>query len=105
MLIGLDHPEIVEQQSGVRRRKRNDPVAIKTPFGWTVCGRLRDSNRDSNVRVNFATTDFERRISQQLDHLYNADFKGSLIEEEALSIDGLKAKKIMHGSAKLIDGL
>jgi hypothetical protein len=104
MLIGLDHPEVVEQQAGVRRGERNAPIAIKTPFGWTVCGKMRGSNRDSNARVNFATTDFERRVSQQLDHLYNADFKGSLIEEEALSIDDLKAKEIMDSSVKLVNG-
>ena len=40
MLIGLDHPEIVEQQSEIRRGKKDEPIAVKTPFGWTVCGKL-----------------------------------------------------------------
>lgn len=104
MLIGLDHPEIVERHSEIRRGKGDGPIAVRTPFGWTVCGKLGQSRVKSKVRVNFATTDFERLISQQLDKLYNTEFQDSIIEDAALSIDAVKAEKIMVDSAKRVNG-
>ena len=104
MLIGLDHPEIVEQHSEIRRGQRDEPIAVRTPFGWTVCGKLSQSRVKPKVRVNFATTDFDRRISEQLDKLYNTEFHDSLIEETALSIDDAEAEKIMVDSAKRVNG-
>lgn len=105
MLIGLDHPEIVEHQSEIRKGKGNGPIAVKTPFGWTVCGKIGNSfGAKPKMRVNFATTDFERRISQQLDKLYNTEFYDSIIDEAAMSTDDVKAEKIMMDSAKRSNG-
>ena len=101
MLIGLDHPEIIERQLTVRRGKTGDPMAIKTPLGWTVCGRVGKTS-SPRTRVNFLAT--ERSIGEKLDRLFNTEFRDSLSDAADLSLEDAKAKLIIEKSAKLVDG-
>lgn len=57
------------------------------------------------VHVNFVRSDHEEILSMQLEHLYNAEFKDTLVDvEESLSFEDRKAKQIMDEPAVLING-
>ena len=74
LLIGMDHPEIIENQLEVRRGKRNEPIGIKTPLGWTICGTVgKVESKPGSRKVNFLVSSFEKSVSDQLDKLYNTD--------------------------------
>ena len=40
ILIGSDHPDIIDKQFGKREGGCRQPSAVKTPFGWTVFGHI-----------------------------------------------------------------
>ena len=101
MLIGLDHPEIVERQLAVRRGKTGGPLGIKTPLGWTVCGRV-GTTSSPKTRVNFLAMD--QSINERLDKLFNTEFRDGLLDSADMSVEDAKAKMIMDNSSKRVDG-
>ena len=61
LLIGNDRPEIVEVALETRVGKKGEPVAVKTPLGWTVCGPM-EKLSNCNVSVNFVSNDYEVKL-------------------------------------------
>ena len=46
ILIGSDHPDIIDKQLDKREGECGQPCAVRTPLGWTVCsliGELADN--------------------------------------------------------------
>ena len=104
ILIGSDRLDIIDDNSEIRRGARGQPYAVKTPLGWTVYGPMGEPNSDG-VHVNFVKSDHEELLSRQLEDLYNAEFRDTLVDvEDSLSFEDRKAKQIMDESAVLIDG-
>ena len=51
ILIGSDHPEIIDLQLDKREGENVQPSAVRTPFGWTVFGPIGEI-ADERVHVN-----------------------------------------------------
>lgn len=104
ILIGSDRPDIIEGNSEIRKGARGQPYAVNTPLGWTVYGPMGELNGDG-VHINFVRSDREEMLSKQLELLYNAEFKGTLVDvEESLSCEDQRAKQIMEESVALVNG-
>ena len=83
--IGSDRPDIIDDNSEIRRGARGQPYAVNTSLGWTVYGRVGGPDSDG-VHVNFVRSDHEEVLSNQLEHLYNAEFGDTLVDvEQSLS--------------------
>ncbi|KAL9956038.1 hypothetical protein ACROYT_G037457 [Oculina patagonica] len=104
ILIGSDRPDIIDDNSEIRRGARGQPYAVNTPLGWTVYGPMGEPNSDG-IHVNFVRSDHEEMLSVQLERLYNTEFKDTILDvEESLSFEDQRAKQIMDESAVLVDG-
>ncbi|CAB3984661.1 Hypothetical predicted protein [Paramuricea clavata] len=55
ILIGMDRPDVIENDIEKRKGRRGEPYAVKTPLGWTVCGPISDNGGDisEDTFVNF----------------------------------------------------
>lgn len=50
----------------------------------------------NGIHVNFVRSDHEEMLSQQLERLYNTEFKDTLVDvEESLLLEDQRAKQIM----------
>ena len=59
----------------------------------------------NGIHVSFVRSDHEEMLSQQLERLYNTEFKDTLVDvEESLSLEDQRAKQIMDQSAVLVNG-
>ena len=104
VLIGGDRPDIIDDNSEIRRGARGQPYAVNTPLGWTVYGPMGEPSSDG-IHVNFVRSHHEEMLSMQLERLYNTEFKDTLVDvEESLSFEDQRAKQIMDESAVLVDG-
>ena len=104
ILIGSDRPDIIDDNSEIRRGARGQPYAVNTPLGWTVYGPMGGPDSDG-VHVNFVRSDHEEMLSKQLEHLYNAEFGDTLVDvEQSLSFEDRRAKQIMDESVALVNG-
>jgi len=81
ILIGSDRPDIIDDNSEIRRGARGQPYAVNTPLGWTVYGPMGEPN-SNGIHVNFVRSDHEEMLSQQLERLYNTEFKDTLVDVE-----------------------
>ncbi|KAL9978539.1 hypothetical protein ACROYT_G016066 [Oculina patagonica] len=90
ILIGSDQPDIIDDNSEIRRGARGQPYAVNTLLGWTVYGPMGEPNSDG-IHVNFVRSDHEEMLSVQL-------------ERCSLSFEDQRAKQIMDESAVLVDG-
>ena len=68
VLIGSDRPDIIDDNSEIRRGARGQPYAVNTPLGWTVYGPMGEPNSDG-IHVNFVRSDHEEMLSMQLERL------------------------------------
>ena len=104
ILIGSDRPDIIDDNSEIRRGAKGHPYAVNTPLGWTVYGPVGGPDSDG-VHVNFVRSDHEEVLSNQLEHLYNAEFGDTLVDvEQSLSFEDRRAKQIMDESVALVNG-
>ena len=81
ILIGSDRPDIIENNSEIRRGIKGQPYAVNTPLGWTVYGPMGEPGGDG-VCINFLKSDHEEMLSMQLDRLYNTEFGDTLVDVE-----------------------
>lgn len=103
LLIGSDNVEIVESQMEKRTGKSNEPMAILTCLGWTICGSTGNKRRPT-VAANRTKVEIID-IDEKLQALYNAEFQG-LVSNDSCgnSPDDQRAEKLMKESIELIDG-
>ena len=57
-----------------------------------------------DVHVNFVRSDYEKMLSKQLEHLHNAEFGDTLVDEQSLLFEDRRAKQIMDESVALVNG-
>ncbi|XP_064629238.1 uncharacterized protein LOC135488533 [Lineus longissimus] len=97
LLIGSDHPELtmsLEERIG----KPGEPVARKTPLGWTCVGMLHSPSNTSNVHFTQAgyTVDRDIDLDTGLKRLWNMDVvhhetKELFTKEEQSALDKASA--------------
>ena len=103
ILIGGDRPDIIYKQLDKREGEHGEPIAVKTPLGWTDYGPIGESAED-RVHVNFTRTDQER-LNAQLERMYNEEFSEAYADvEEGMSFEDCKAQEIMDRSVTLLNG-
>ena len=71
--IGSDRPDIIDNNSEIRRGTKGQPYVVNSPLGWTVYGPMGESSGDS-VSIDFVGSDHEKLPSMQLDRLHNTEF-------------------------------
>ena len=106
ILIGMDRPDVIENDIEKRKGRRGEPYAVKTPLGWTVCGPISENGGDisDDTFINFIQSEHVG-IDEQLQYMYNMDFGGTLVDTTpASSIEDGKATRMMEESARLVDG-
>ena len=104
LLIGSDRPDMIENALEVRKGKKGQSFAVKTPLGWTVHGPMGQSVANEAC-VNFVRSEQETMISAQLERMYNAEFGDPLNDvEQGMSVEDLKAEAIMDKSVHLVNG-
>ena len=104
--IGSDRPDIIDDNSEIRRGARGQPYAVNTSLGWTVYGPVGGPDSDG-VHVNFVRSGHQEVLSKQLQHLYNSEFGDTLVDvEQSLSFEDRRrrAKQIMDETVALVNG-
>ena len=92
ILIGSDWPDIIDNNSEIRRETTGQPYAVNTPLGWTVYGPMGESSGDG-VSINFVESDHEEMLCMQLNRLYNTEFRDSLVDVgQSLSVTYQRAE-------------
>ena len=88
ILIGSYRPDIIDNNSKIRRESKGQPYAVNTPLGWTVYGPMGESRGDG-MSINFVDSNHGEMLSMQLDCLYNyTEFRDSLVNvEQSLSVE------------------
>ena len=62
LLIGTDHADLIETQLDMRKGKPGEPVAIRTLFGWTICGSASKFDNRHSAHVNLIKSDSDKII-------------------------------------------
>ena len=55
ILIGNDRPDLIDKQLDQKEGDQGEPVAVRTPLGWTVQGPIGETVKD-RVHINFTRT-------------------------------------------------
>ena len=63
-IIYSDRPDIIDDNSEIRRGARSQPYAVNTSLGWTVYGPMGEPN-SNGIHVNFVRSDHEEMLSMQ----------------------------------------
>ena len=93
ILIGSDHPQIIDLQLAKREGECGQLSAVRTPFGRTVFRPIREI-ADEQVHVNIINT--EREVfNAQLERMYNEEFGDTNETLEGMSVKDRKAEEIM----------
>ena len=56
----------------VRQGRRDEPIAVKTPLGWTLFGNV-DNGHCDTVNANFLVTDQETQLQNQIERFWEID--------------------------------
>lgn len=103
ILIDSDRPDLIAKQLKSREGDQGEPIAVKTPLGWTVRRPMGGSAEDQ-VHVNFTRTG-QDSLNAQLECMYNEQFTETSTDvEEGMSVEDRRAQELMDRSATLVDG-
>ena len=101
ILIGNDRPDLIDKQLD-RKGDQGEPVAVRTPLGWTVHGLIGETVKD-RVHINFAHTG-QDSLSIQLERMHDEEFvEADANAEEGMSVEDRKAQELMDQSATLVN--
>ena len=104
LLIGVDVPEALQPEEG-RKGERGGPFALKTKFGWTLNGPLRENETATTQCCMMATSQTTDLLSKQLQDYFNHEFGDCISDDRRLmSANDKRALKIFEESAKMCDG-
>ena len=102
LLIGADHPDMFCAQE-VRRGARKEPIAIKTPLGWSLLGPSLSLATTKNCHVNFVKINDSLQLD--INRLWESDFgcNTSVLDVPSSREDRL-VYDLMHRSVSLVNG-
>ncbi|XP_064643076.1 uncharacterized protein LOC135497244 [Lineus longissimus] len=101
ILIGIN----AHLQMDTRTGRKNQPIAVKTPLGWSLMG-VTDAHHTDNVaaRVNLLRRDGQQ-LQQQIEMFWSTESFGvSCRGEKPLSREDKQAEKIMEELTHLVNG-
>ena len=93
LLIGADTPEAFFTLDE-KRGNRDQPIAIKTPLGWTVQGPCGKRKHNQSVSINhISNTDLDNKLSAMWKHDFQDSMtstKTAMSREDKMVMDQLK---------------
>ena len=87
VLIGSDMAHLLIHLE-VCQGQRDEPIAVKTPLGWTLFGNV-DNGHCDTVNANFLVTDQETQLQKQIERFWEID---SYATKQAPSDSGMSAE-------------
>ena len=110
VLIGVNHAYLHAALEEVHGND-GEPIARRTPLGWTCIGNVNNSKVDENAIhtcfhwINFGqVTESQTSLTQILQRFWEVDFVGDKSEETALTVDEKKAQNIVLESMEFKEG-
>jgi len=102
LLIGSDFPEMFCIQE-VRKGARGEPIAIKTPVGWSLLGPSLSLTASTNCNVNFVKTDAS--LQRDINCLWESDFScGTSVLDVPSSKEDRLVYDLLQKSVSSVDG-
>ena len=103
LLIGVDVPEALQPEE-IRTGEKGEPFAVKTKFGLTLNGPLRETEVAAAKCLMTATSQTTDLLSKQLQEYFNHEFDDCISDDRRLmSANDKRALKIFEASARLRD--
>ena len=100
VLIGADTPEALLHLDFVKGKSKDDPMAVKTIFGWTLFG---GRSTDQSITANFLS--FEK-LEASVERFWEQESYGttSKLSPALLTKDEKRALKLLEEGTKLVEG-
>ena len=104
ILIGSDMAHFLIHLE-VRQGRWDEPIAVKTPLGWTLFGNVSPGHCDS-INANLLTMDQETMLQHQIERFWEIDSYGTkrALHESALSVDDKRALAILKSTTVKEEG-
>ena len=100
LLIGADVPELFCPAAF----RKGEPVATKTPLGWSLLGPSLSLSSTQNCIVNFVKH-HDKTVEQPIQTIWSADFEiGTTVLEMPFSRKDHLMYKLLQDSVKLVNG-
>ena len=98
LLIGSDMAHLLIQLE-VRQGRLDEPIAIRTPLGWTLFGNL-SSGHCGTVNANFLATNEGTQLQHQIERFWEIDSYATkqALSESPLSAEDKRALAILQNS-------
>ena len=87
VLVGSDMAHLLIHLD-VRQGRWDEPIAVKTPLGWTLFGNV-DNERCDTINANFLVTDQQAQLQNQIERFWEID---SYATKQAPSDSGVSAE-------------
>ena len=83
----------------VRQGRRDEPIAVKTPLGWTLFGKL-NQGHCGTINPNFLASDKEITLQHQIELFWEIDSYATkqVLSEPTLSVEDKRALTILESS-------
>ena len=104
ILIGSDMAHLLVHLE-VRQGRWDEPIAVKTPLGWTLFGNV-SQGHCGTMNVNFLTSDKESTLQHQIERFWEIDSYASkqVLPESTLSVEDKRALAILESSTVKEEG-
>lgn len=104
ILIGSDMAHLLIHIE-VRQGRWDEPIAIKTPLGWTLFGNVGPGHCDS-INANLLMMEQETMLQHQIERFWEIDSYGTkqALYESALSVDDKRALAILENTTVKEEG-
>ena len=80
-----------------RQGRRDEPIAVKTPLGWTLFGKL-NQGHCGTINANFLASDKEITLQHQIERFWEIDSYANkqVLSESTLSVEDKRALTILE---------
>ena len=104
ILIGADMAHLLIHLE-VRQGRWDEPIAVKTPLGWTLFGNV-DQGHGEKINANFLALDKEITFQHQIERFWEIDSYATkqVLSESTLSVEDKRAQAILESSTVKKEG-
>ena len=104
ILIGADMAHLLIHLE-VRQGRWDEPIAVKTPLGWTLFGNV-DQGHCETINANFLASDKEITLQHQIERFWEIDSYATeqVLSESTLSVEDRRALAILESSTVKEEG-
>ncbi len=104
ILIGSDMSHLLIHL-GVRQGRWDEPIAIRTPFGWTLFGNV-NQRHCGTITANFLSSDKEITLQHQIERFWEIDSYATkqVPSDSTLSVEDKRALAILESSTVKEEG-